>query len=238
MDFRSEWVPLINQDFLEQKSWMCAQMRDASRLLEAFRKRALYGGTRLGRASATAEQGLKEGLWPDKYTNGSVSITLTLAGFLLVVYRQVAAFAPNKVDRAIMGYAMQDAGRQVSYGFGQLRYHIKHRPREVNAIEEYLDDTEHALLGLIGSPELLEPMIIISGGGLEKDQVDKGRVAPAKFIRLVVREYMERIAAAGPPRDLGRGRTPAMMGRIAGPAAGGWKGGFFWVPGPWLDCHG
>ena len=38
-------------------------------------------------------------------------------------------------------------------------------------------------------PELLEPMIIICGGGLEKANVDKGRIATAKFIRLVVREY-------------------------------------------------
>ena len=218
MDFPSRWVPLINQDFLEQKSWMCAQMLDASRLLEAFRKRALYGGTGLGRASATAEQGLKEWLWADKYQQGSVSINLSLAGFLLVVYRQIAAFAPTPVDRAIMGYAMQDAGRQVAYGFGQLCYHLKHRPLEVNTIEEYLDDTEHALLGLIGSPELLEPMIIICGGGLEKAQVDKGRIATAKFIRLVVREYMERIAAAGLPGHAGRSRIPAMIDRISAPA--------------------
>ena len=218
MDFPSRWVPLINQDFLEQKSWMCAQMLDASRLLEAFRKRALYGGHGLGRASATAEQGLKEWLWAEKYPHGSVSINLSLAGFLLVVYRQVAAFAPNKVDRAIMGYAMQDAGRQVAYGFGQIRYHLKHRPHEMHAIEEYLHDTEHALIGLIGSPELLEPMIIICGGGLERDQVDKGRVATAKFIRLVVREYMERIAAAGLSEHSGQSRIPAMIDRIAAPA--------------------
>jgi hypothetical protein len=218
MDFPSRWVPLINQDFLEQKSWMCAQMLDASRLLEAFRKRALYGGHGLGRASATAEQGLKEWLWAEKFPHGSVSINLSLAGFLLVVYRQIAAFAPNKVDRAIMGYAMQDAGRQVAYGFGQLRYHLEHRPHEMHAIEEYLHDTEHALIGLIGSPELLEPMIIICGGGLEKDQVDKGRVATAKFIRLAVREYMERIAAAGVRGHSGQSRIPAMIDRIASPA--------------------
>ncbi|HXW84333.1 MAG TPA: hypothetical protein VEJ86_08000, partial [Candidatus Binataceae bacterium] len=41
MDFPSRWVPLINQDFLEQKSWLCAQMLGWSRLNEAFRKRAL-----------------------------------------------------------------------------------------------------------------------------------------------------------------------------------------------------
>jgi len=130
----------------------------------------------------------------------------------------VAAFAPTRVDRLIMRYAMQDAGRQVAYGLGQLRYHLKHRPLEANAIEGYLEHTEHALLGLIGSPELLEPMIIICGGGLEKAQVDKGRIATAKFIRLVVREYMERIAAAGLAGHAKRSKIPAMIDRISASA--------------------
>ena len=82
-------------------------------------------------------------------------------------------------------------------------------------MQEYLDDTEHAMLGMIGSPELLEPMIIICGGGLEKAQVDKGRVATSKFIRLVVREYMERIAAAGLAGHARRSRIPAMVDRIS-----------------------
>ena len=218
MDFPSKWVALINQDFLELKSWMCAQMLDASRLFEVFRKRALFGGAGLGRASATAEQGLKEWLWADQFPQGSVSINLSLAGFLLTLYRQVGAFAPTNVDRKIMRYAMQDAARQTAYGLGQLRYHLTHRPLEANSIEAYLEHTEHALLGLIGSPELLEPMIIICGGGLEKAQVDQGRIATAKFIRLAVREYMERIAAAALTGHGKRSKIPAMIDRISAAA--------------------
>lgn len=218
LDFSSKWVPQINQDFLEQKSFMCAQMLDASRLLEAFRKRALYGGSGLGRASVAAEQGLKEWLWADTFTLGSVSINLTLAGFLLAVYRQIAAFAPTNVDRRIMGYAMQDAGRQVAYGFGQLRYHVRHRPLESSSIEQYLDDTEHGLIALLGCPELLEPMIIICGGGLDKAQIDKGRAATAKFMRMAVSEYMERLSAGGLAGHSKRSRIPAMIDRIQAPA--------------------
>ena len=218
MDFPSKWVAIINQDFLELKSWMCAQMLDASRLFEVFRKRALFGGAGLGRASATAEQGLKEWLWADQFPQGSVSINLSLAGFLLTLYRQVGAFAPTNVDRKIMRYAMQDAARQTAYGLGQLRYHLEHRPLGASAIESHLDLTEHVLLGLIGSPELLEPMIIICGGGLEKAQVDKGRAATAKFIQLAVREYMERIAAAGLAGHAKRSKIPAMIDRISAAA--------------------
>ena len=57
MDFPSRWVPLINQEFIEVKSFMCAQMLDAARLLEAFRKRALYGGAGLGRGQRVSRAG-------------------------------------------------------------------------------------------------------------------------------------------------------------------------------------
>jgi hypothetical protein len=201
MDFPSRWVALINQEFIELKSFMCAQMLDAARLLEAFRKRALYGGAGLGRASATAEQGLKQWLWADSYPQGSLCINLLLGGYMLALYRQVAAFAPSRVDRAIMGFAMQDAARHVSYGMDALRYHLQHQPEQRLALNAYLDSTEHVMLALLGSPELLEPLIVICGGGIERDQVKAGCAASMKFIRLVQREYLERLSHAGLDRS-------------------------------------
>ena len=218
LDFPSRWVPLINQDFLELKSWMCAQMLDASRLFEVFRKRALYGGSGLKRASVPAEQGLKEWLWAELYPRGSVSINLTLGGILLAICRHVAAFAPSNVDRAIMRYAMQDTARQVAYGSGQLRYYVYHRPLEVAAMEQYVEDEEHVILALLGCPEVLEPLIIISGGGLDAAQVRAGRIAVIKFIRLAVQEYLERISAAGLKGHSKRSRLPVIVDRIEGPA--------------------
>jgi hypothetical protein len=214
LDFPSRWVALINQDFIEQKSFMCAQMLDASRLLEAFRKRALYGGTGLKRASVSAEQGLKEWLWAETYPQGSLSINLTLGGLLLAIYRHVAAFAPSKADRAAMGYAMQDAGRQVAYGTGCLRYHLQHQPGQQPAMHEYLDETEHVMLAILGSPELLEPLIIISGGGLEKEQVRAGRVAVSRLIQLAVREYFERLEYAGVSGRSKRSRIPRVIDQV------------------------
>lgn len=214
LDFPSRWVSVTNQEFIELKSFMCAQMLDGSRLLEVFRKRALYGGAGLGRASVSAEQGLKEWLWADIYPQGSVSVNLSLAGFLLALYRHVAAFAPGKVDRTIMGYAMQDAARQTSYGLGCLRYHLQHQPAQKVAINQYLDETEHIMLGLLGSTELLEPLIIISGGGLEREQVKAGRIAVAKFIQLVVREYLERLEAGGLNGRSAQSRIPRVVAQI------------------------
>ena len=113
-----------------------------------------------------------------------------------------------------MGYAIQDTARQTAYGLGQLRYLLKHRPNDSSAMHEYVDETEHIMLGLIGSPELLEPLIIIAGGGLEKEQVNAGRIATSKFIRLVTREYFERLEAAGLDGRSKRSRIPAVISRI------------------------
>lgn len=133
---------------------------------------------------AAAEQGLKEWLWADTYAYGSLSINLLLGGFMLAVYRQTAAFAPSRVDRTIMRYAMQDVARHVSYGMGALRYHLQHQPDEKAALNAYLDGAEHTMLALLGSAELLEPLIIICGGGLEDVAVRAGCEAAVRFIRL------------------------------------------------------
>ena len=215
LEFPSRWVPLVNQDFTEQKGFMCGQMLDASRQLEAFRTRALFGGMGLGRARVTGERGLKEWLWADTFVTASLSINLSLGGLLLVLYRQIAAFAPTRADRVLMGYAMQDAGRQVAYGVGHINYHLRHQPGRAEVLQDYLDESEHVLLGLLGSLELLEPLIVICGGGLDRAQIDKGRVAVAKFVRLAFREYQERIAAAGIQDRASRSKLPALIDRIA-----------------------
>jgi hypothetical protein len=214
MDFPARWVALINQDFIEQKSFMCAQMLDASRLLEVFRKRALFGGAGLKRASVNAEQCLKEWLWAETYPQGSMVINLALGGIRLAIFRHVAAFAPSVTDRAIMRKAMQDSARWTAYGAGALRYHLERQPGQRVALHEYLDASEHAMLGIIGSAELLEPLIIISGGGLEKEQVHAGRLAVSKLIKLIMREYFERLDYAGLGGRHERSRLPQVIERI------------------------
>jgi hypothetical protein len=214
MDFPARWVALVNQDFIEQKSFMCAQMLDASRLLEVFRKRALFGGAGLKRASVNAEQCLKEWLWAETYPQGSMAINLALGGIRLAIFRHVAAFAPSVTDRAIMRKAMQDSARWTAYGAGALRYHLERQPGQRVALHEYLDASEHAMLGIIGSAELLEPLIIISGGGLEKEQVHAGRQAVSKLIKLIMREYFERLDYAGLGGRHERSRLPQVIDRI------------------------
>jgi len=214
MGIAAHWVYSINQEFLELKSYLSAQIFDQARHIEAFRKRALAGGQGLKRASVTAEQALKEILSVETYPTGSVVGNLMLGSFLLGLYRHVAAVAPSPADFILFRFVMQDAARVVAYGSGNLRYHLTHQPQQVNALHDYLDSAEHCLLGLIGSQECLEPLIIISGGGSAAEQVRAGCQRVGRFLAQTVSEYLERCERAGLTKRAERSRLPQYLKRM------------------------
>ena len=207
LEMPSRWVFSINQDFLELKSYLCAQMIDEARHVEVFRKRALAGGSGLKRASAGIEQALKEILFAETYPEASLSCNVMLGSLVLGIFRHMAAVAPSRVEERIFRLSMQDTARELAYGVGQLRYHLQHQPARASALQDYLDRSEHTLLGIAGSPELMEPLIVLSGGGTAREQLERGarRVRHA-YGRAIV-EYLQRTAAAGLERR-GRSRLP------------------------------
>jgi len=211
MSVSSRWIYSINQEFLELKSYLCAQILDQARHIEAFRKRALHGGQGLKRASVAAEQALKEILSAETYPETSLGGNLMLGSFLLSVYRQVAAVAPSAADRKLFTLVMQDAARLVSYGSGHLRYHITHLPHQEAALHSYLDTAEHCLLGLLGSEEYLEPLIILTGGGTAPAQLQQGSQQLAQFLSQTAQEYLERCEHAGLSERRQRSRLPQYL---------------------------
>jgi hypothetical protein len=186
LEMPSRWVSAINQEFLELKSFLCAQMIDQARHLEAFRKRALAGGAGLKRASVAAEQALKEILFAESYPAASLSMNVLLGGALLTLYRFAAVIAPSEVERKLFTLAMQDKARHVAYGMGHIRYHLAHQPRAVDDLGDYLDRTEHCLVGVIAAPELLGALIVIAGGGADSSATRRGAGQVARFLELVV----------------------------------------------------
>lgn len=210
----SQWIYVINQEFLELKSYLCAQILDQARHVEAFRKRALAGGQGLKRASVTAEQALKEILAAETYPVASLAGNLMLGSVLLSLYRHVAAVAPSPTDLRLLRLVIQDAARMVAYGSGNLRYHLAHQPHQAASMHAYLDTTEHCLLGLIGSQECLEPLIMLSGGGTDPQHIQAGSQRVTRFLQQTVSEYLERCEHAGLTGRAERSRLPQYLRRL------------------------
>jgi len=208
MELPSRWMSTINQEFLELKSYLCAQMIDEARHVEVFRKRALAAGGSLKRASVTAEQALKEILFAETYPEASLACNVMLASLVLGILRQHAALSP--VDATIFRLCMQDTARELAYGVGHLRYHLQHQPHRAEYLHDYLDRTEHTFLGIAGSPELLEPMIVLAGKGTSKAALADGSRRVRMLLECTVREYLERLTAGGLDRRR-RSRLPQFV---------------------------
>jgi hypothetical protein len=215
MEAPSRWVFSINQEFLELKSFLCAQMMDEARHVEAWRKRALVSGQGLGRASVSAEQGLKELLSAETYPEASVATNVLLASFVVSAYRALAALAETRADRLLATLSLQDVARSVAYGTAHARYHLAHRPEQAAVLDAYLDRSEHTVVGVFGSPEFLEPLILLAGGGREPGAVARGAAFARRWFASALEEYLERCEAIGFADRRERSRLPRLARALA-----------------------
>ena len=78
-----------------------------------------------------------------------------------------------------------------------MRYHLDHQPHRAEYLHDFLDRTEHTFLGIAGSPELLEPMIVLAGHGTSQPQLAAGAQRVRKLFRQTVNEYLERLSTVG-----------------------------------------
>ncbi len=207
MEFPSKWVCLINQEFLELKSYLCAQMIDEARHVEVFRKRALAAGG-LKRASVAIEQALKEILSADTYVQGSVAINVMVNSLLLTIFATAAR--ASDVDARLFRLCAQDTAREIAYGLGNIRYYLYYNSAKAALLHEYLDETEHTFAGIAAATELVEPLIVIAGGGTSPEAIDVGRRKVRRMLARTVDEYLERLAAAGLERS-NRSRLPGFF---------------------------
>jgi hypothetical protein len=188
------------------KYLLCLQMVDAARLAEAYRKRALYGDGSLGRSCRELEELLKMVFESGTFPTASLSMNLVLFSFVQGLARHLEAASRNAADTFLATRLAQDATRFVAYGVDHLRTLLAARPHERESLNGHLDLVENGVVGWLGARELLEPLVILSGG---LDRV-------TQFYRRTVEEYLERcrVAALGDRRA--RSPLPRFLALLTG----------------------
>lgn len=194
-DGPTRWMSRMNQDFLEVKLFLATQAMDEARHTDVFRKRALANGGGLGKASPLAQLSLKRVFDSPSFSAQTARLHLLGEGFVLTMFRQGEFIAPSRVDQEIFRRCMQDESRHVGYGTMHLRTQLKSRPELAEEIHDQLDDAESILLQTFSVPELVEPMAILMGGGIE--HFDKGMELQSQLWRRIVNEYLQRCDSAG-----------------------------------------
>ena len=194
-DIPSKWVWRVNQELVEFKMWQCTQMFDAAQLADLFRKRAIAGGTGLGRDHAPLGELLKSVFDAGTYPCASASAHLLLCGLMQVLLRHLGAVSENAADQTISRFGVQDVSRSLAYGIGHMRYLIGMRPHEATGIGGHLDEVENAAVGLLGAPIFISTLALITAGSRKEAGAAVPRVAA--LYRRFADEHAARRCAAG-----------------------------------------
>jgi hypothetical protein len=198
-DVPSKWVWRINQELLELKMWQCAQMFDAAQLGDVCRKRAIAGGTGLGRDHAGVGELLKCVLDSGTYPSASVSAHILLCGLMQTLLRHIGAHSANAADQTIACFGVQDVSRSLAYGIGHMRYLLTVRPHEATALAGHLDEVENAAVGLLAEPIFFSALALVTAGSREKAEQAVPRVHD--LYRRFAQENQQRRTAAGVASD-------------------------------------
>lgn len=194
-DIPSKWVWRINQELVELKMWQCTQMFDAAQLADVFRKRAIAGGTGLGRDHAPLGELMKAVFDASTYPCASASGYLLLCGLMQSLMRHMGAVSTNKADETIARFGVQDVTRSIAYGIGHMRYLIATRPHEATAIANHLDEVENSAVGLLGAPIFISSLALITAGNRAGAAAAVPRVMA--LYRRFANEHAARRRAAG-----------------------------------------
>jgi hypothetical protein len=92
---------------------------------------------------------------------------------------------------------------------------VQHQPAKASGLNEYLDHTEHTVVGIAGSTEWLEPLIVLAAGSRERSALARGSAFARRWFSRTVSEYLERCRAAGLGDRSARSRLPALAARLA-----------------------
>ena len=144
-----------------------------------------------------------------------LATNLLLGSFVLAMYRALAALATTRADRLLATLSLQDVARSVAYGTAHMRYHLAHQPARAAVFAEYLDRTEHTVVGIAGSPEFLEPLVVVAAGAVDAAALARGSTFVRRWFATALGEYLERCRAAGLGDRRERSRLPRLAAALA-----------------------
>ena len=194
-DIPSKWVWRINQELLELKMFQCAQMFDAAQLADVARKRAIAGGTGLGRDHAPLGELLKCVLDSGNFPCASASAHILLAGLMQTLLRHIGACSSNAADQTISRFGVQDVSRSIAYGIQHMKYLLGERPHEAASLAGHLDEVENSLVGYLASPMCFSAVALVTAGS-RKGAADAVPQVTALYRRFSD-EHQQRRQAAG-----------------------------------------
>jgi hypothetical protein len=215
-DITGRWLPEMSYGYHEVKVYLSTAAFDYARWFEVFRKRALSNGGGMGvQSPGYFHRGIID---CRSWTEASVVMHILSASHLMGVFQIGAAVAHNQAEALIFRNCIQDVARQLAYGTQHLKYFLLKRDERRKEIHAFLNKAE-AVFAYEDEKDtpFREALIVLLGGGIEKEQLKTGMARLEYFNKRWVNDYAGRLASAG--LDRRQRMQPALRKYIEEPEA-------------------
>jgi len=195
-DITGRWLPEMSYGYHEVKLYLSTAAFDYARWFDVFRKRALSNGGGMGiQSPGYFHRGIID---CRAWTETSAVLHILSASHLMGLFQMGEYFAHNEAEKQIFGHCMEDAARQLAYGTQHLKYFLLKHDERRKEVQHFLNKAEavYAYEEEQDTP-FREALIILLGGGIQKDQLKTGIEKLEQFNRRWVNGYVARLASAG-----------------------------------------
>lgn len=212
----AKFVPRINPQFAEVVFFLCTQMFDEARHIEAFTKRALANGGGLQYSAASTQLSLKTLFDQHDFTVASFLLSVLGEGTFLDLLKFIEEHAPDPVTAEVCRRARADETRHVRFGMAHVRYYLGLDPThydELHAAVRQRAAVMHSVTEV--SPRIQEALAILAAGGLDPARLADGTRKVRELIAEMHEHRLRRLEVSGftpvQAEEISRLHTPNFM---------------------------
>lgn len=212
----AKFVPRINPQFAEVVLFLCTQMMDEARHIEAFTKRALANGGGLQYSAASTQLSLKTLFDQHDFTVASFLLSVLGEGTFLDLLRFIEAHAPDSVTAEVCRRARIDETRHVKFGMAHVRYYLGEDPGHYDELRAAVRQRAEVMSSVTEvSPRIQEALAVLAAGGLDPARLKAGTDRVRELIAEMHEHRLKRLVSAGFTSDqaeeMSRLHTPNFM---------------------------
>jgi hypothetical protein len=212
----AKFLPRINPQFSEVVFFLCTQMADEARHIEAFTKRALANGGGLQYAAASTQLSLKTLFDQHDFTVASFLLSVLGEGTFLDLLRFIEDHAPDVVTAEVCRRARIDEARHVKFGIAHLRYYLAEDPAHYEELRQAVRRRAEVMASVTEvSPRIQEALAVLAAGGLDPTKLGTGMQNVRDLIHDMHEHRLRRLTLSGftaaQADEISRLHTPNFM---------------------------
>lgn len=212
----AKFVPRINPQYAEVVFFLCTQMTDEARHIEAFTKRALANGGGLQYSAASTQLSLKTLFDQHDFTVASFLLSVLGEGTFLDLLKFIEDHAPDPVTAAVCRRARADETRHVRFGMAHVRHYLGQDPAHYEELRAAVRQRAAVMASVTEvSPRIQEALAVLAAGGLDPARLAEGTRKVRELVAEMHEHRLRRLEVAGftpeQAEEMSRLHTPNFM---------------------------